>query len=187
MAKLRMAHASTHGARKPPGPKRKRERGANDGNNNGQATHGARKPPGPKTKVANNNGQLCIATPPRVAHAKPPGPTMACFASSATTGGACKHPWTKIVFFYWKQLGPCSDERRCPCESTKCAGQAFHTFLLPAPIQPPPKSIFGPGGLRAPPVVADESEAGHCVHLFFYIFFYFIFLRLPFFIHFYEL
>ena len=89
--------------------------------------------------------------------------------------------------FYWKQLGPCSDERRCPCESTKCAGQAFHTFLLPAPIQPPPKSIFGPGGLRAPPVVADESEAGHCVHLFFYIFFYFIFLRLPFFIHFYEL
>ena len=22
----------------------------------------------------NNNGQLCIATPPRVAHAKPPGP-----------------------------------------------------------------------------------------------------------------
>ena len=140
-----------------------------------------------RPKVGNNNGQLCIATPPRVAHAKPPGPTMACFASSATTGGACKHPWTKIVFFYWKQLGPCSDERRCPCESTKCAGQAFHTFLLPAPIQPPPKSIFGPGGLRAPPVVADESEAGHCVHLFFYIFFYFIFLRLPFFIHFYEL
>ena len=26
MAKLRMAHASTHGARKPPGPKRKKER-----------------------------------------------------------------------------------------------------------------------------------------------------------------
>ena len=25
MAKLRMAHASTHGARKPPGPKKKRE------------------------------------------------------------------------------------------------------------------------------------------------------------------
>ena len=24
--------------------------------------------------VGNNNGQLCIATPPRVAHAKPPGP-----------------------------------------------------------------------------------------------------------------
>ena len=33
MAKLRMAHASTHGARKPPGPK---ERRLNDGNNNGQ-------------------------------------------------------------------------------------------------------------------------------------------------------
>ena len=26
MAKLRMAHASTHGARKPPGPKKERER-----------------------------------------------------------------------------------------------------------------------------------------------------------------
>ena len=47
MAKLRMAHASTHGARKPPGPKkrkkeRKKER-LNNGDNNGQATHGARK------------------------------------------------------------------------------------------------------------------------------------------------
>ena len=48
MAKLRMAHASTHGARKPPGPKKKKEERLNDGNNNGQATHGARKPPGPK-------------------------------------------------------------------------------------------------------------------------------------------
>ena len=45
MAKLRMAHASTHGARKPPGPKEER---LNDGKNNGQAMHGARKPPGPK-------------------------------------------------------------------------------------------------------------------------------------------
>ena len=44
MAKLRMAHASTHGARKPPGPKEERP---NDGN---------------------KNGQLRIATPPRVAH-----------------------------------------------------------------------------------------------------------------------
>ena len=49
MAKLRMAHASTHGARKPPGPKekkRKRERERerlNNGDNNGQATHGALK------------------------------------------------------------------------------------------------------------------------------------------------
>ena len=42
MAKLRMAHASTHGARKPPGPKerKKRER-AKVGDNSGQATHGA--------------------------------------------------------------------------------------------------------------------------------------------------
>ena len=53
MAKLRMAHASTHGARKPPGPKRRREKKErlNDGNNNGQATHGERKPPGPKVGV----------------------------------------------------------------------------------------------------------------------------------------
>ena len=27
-----------------------------------------------RQKFGNNNGQLCIATPPRVAHAKPPGP-----------------------------------------------------------------------------------------------------------------
>ena len=39
MAKLRMAHASTHGARKPPGPKER----LNDGNNNGEATHGIRR------------------------------------------------------------------------------------------------------------------------------------------------
>ena len=39
MAKLRMANASTHGARKPPGPKER----LNNGDNNGQATHGARK------------------------------------------------------------------------------------------------------------------------------------------------
>ena len=42
MAKLRMAHAGTHGARKPPGPKEEEER-LNDGDNNAQATHGARK------------------------------------------------------------------------------------------------------------------------------------------------
>ena len=58
MAKLRMAHASTHGARKPPGPKKRKER-LNNGDNNGQATHGARKPPGPKERLNNgdNNGQ----------------------------------------------------------------------------------------------------------------------------------
>ena len=79
MAKLRMAHASTHGARKPPGPK--------VGNNNGQlciltpprVAHA--KPPRPndieeRPKVGNNNGQLRIAMPPRVAHAKPPGPKI---------------------------------------------------------------------------------------------------------------
>ena len=30
-----------------------------------------------RPKVGNNNGQLHIATPPRVAHAKPPGPKLA--------------------------------------------------------------------------------------------------------------
>ena len=43
MAKLRMAHTSTHGARKPPGPKKEEEERLNDGDNNGQATHGAHK------------------------------------------------------------------------------------------------------------------------------------------------
>ena len=55
MAKLRMAHASTHGARKPPGPKRKREREKDWTMMITMAklrmahasTHGARKPPGP--------------------------------------------------------------------------------------------------------------------------------------------
>ena len=47
MAKLRMAHASTHDARKPTGPKEIEER----------------------LKVDNDNGQLRIATPPRVPHA----------------------------------------------------------------------------------------------------------------------
>ena len=28
------------------------------------------------------------------------------------------------------------------CLVCKCAGQAFHKFLLPAPFKPPPKSIF---------------------------------------------
>ena len=41
MAKLRMAHASTHGTRKPPGPKERKK--TKVGDNNGQATHGARK------------------------------------------------------------------------------------------------------------------------------------------------
>ena len=56
MAKLRMAHASTHGARKPPGQKQ-------------IFTHGRFLEVGQKQKtdrkerptVGNNNGQLCIA------------------------------------------------------------------------------------------------------------------------------
>ena len=55
MAKLRMAHASTHGAGKPPGPKKEERERLNDGNNNGQATHGAGKPPGPKITKAFQN------------------------------------------------------------------------------------------------------------------------------------
>ena len=44
MAKLRMAHARTHGTRKPPGPKKERDKERlNNCDNNGQATHGARK------------------------------------------------------------------------------------------------------------------------------------------------
>ena len=43
----------------------------------------------------------------------------------------------------------------------------------------------GPGGLHVPPVVADESEAGHCFHLLFSLppFFFFLFLRLLLFTH----
>ena len=65
MAKLRMAHASTHGARMAHASrwaKKKKERERerpNDGDNNGQATYGARKhalkPPGPIAKVQYRN------------------------------------------------------------------------------------------------------------------------------------
>ena len=54
MAKLHMSHASTHGARKPPGPKKREKRDWK--------------------LVIFNSGQLRIATPPRVAHEKSPGP-----------------------------------------------------------------------------------------------------------------
>ena len=37
---------------------------------------------------------FALRTPPRVAHAKSPGPTMASFPLSATTGGAHMHAWT---------------------------------------------------------------------------------------------
>ena len=33
-----------------------------------------------RAKLVNNNGQLCIATPPRVAHAKSPGPILLFYA-----------------------------------------------------------------------------------------------------------
>ena len=33
-----------------------------------------------RPKVGNNNGQICIATPPRVSHAKLPGPKICPFA-----------------------------------------------------------------------------------------------------------
>ena len=39
-----------------------------------KARDGERKKKERRKKVGNNNGQVCIATPPRVAHAKPHGP-----------------------------------------------------------------------------------------------------------------
>ena len=42
IAKLRLAHASTHGKQKME-REREEEKRLNDGDNNGQATHGARK------------------------------------------------------------------------------------------------------------------------------------------------
>ena len=66
MAKLCMAHESTHGARKPSGPKKKEER-LNDGDNNGQATHcnatscGARKAAWANS-LAQANSKLVIST-----------------------------------------------------------------------------------------------------------------------------
>ena len=81
MAKLRMAHASTHGARKPPGPKieiayiflcyakilgetnfQLREIPLS-----GSKAKDVKEKEKRRTKVGNNNGQLRIATPPRVA------------------------------------------------------------------------------------------------------------------------
>ena len=74
MAKIRMAHASrlgqqifTHGRFPEVGQKQKTEK------NNREE----RKRP----NDGNNDGQLRIVTPPRVAHAKLPRPTMASFAS----------------------------------------------------------------------------------------------------------
>ena len=44
--------------------------------------------------------------------------------------------------------------------------------------------LFGPGGLRAAPVVVDENGLGHCFHLLFFFFFLFLFLlRLLLFTH----
>ena len=67
MAKLRMAHASTYGARmahawRMQAAWAKRRRGErerlNDGDNNGQATHGAHKPPWPKRDSPSTRGDL---------------------------------------------------------------------------------------------------------------------------------
>ena len=67
--------------------KKREEERLNDGDNNGEATHGARKHTWHtqatwvkrSAKFGNNNGQLRIATTPRVAHIKPPGPMYAGF------------------------------------------------------------------------------------------------------------
>ena len=47
-----------------------------------------------RPKVGNNNGQLRIATPPRVAHAKPPGPKRRRKKSMKTIAA-----WTKLPNF----------------------------------------------------------------------------------------
>ena len=78
MAKLHMAHASTHGACKPPGPKEERTMtktmasytlqrhlGWRTQSNLGQKKRGA--------KAGKNNGQLCIALG---GASKPPGPKI---------------------------------------------------------------------------------------------------------------
>ena len=59
MAKLRMAHASTHGARKPPGPKKERKRERKLVKTMAKlrmahaSTHDAHKPPGPTFSLKN--------------------------------------------------------------------------------------------------------------------------------------
>ena len=42
-----------------------------------------------RPKVGNNNGQLRIATPPRVAHTKPPGPKSLCIIRNQDMHHAC--------------------------------------------------------------------------------------------------
>ena len=87
--------------------KEKRKKKAKVGDNDGQATHGTHKPPGPKKRKSyeydgNNNGQLRIATPPRVAQEKPPGPKERGGErerlndgnnNGQATHGARKHAW----------------------------------------------------------------------------------------------
>ena len=77
MAKLRMAHARTHGARK--NAWRMQAAWANKFSHTGVSpkwvkSKRRREREKEIPKVSNNNGQLRIATQPRVAHAKLTGP-----------------------------------------------------------------------------------------------------------------
>ena len=49
-----------------------------------------------RAKVGNNNGQLRIATPPRVAHAKPPGPIPNISGDTGRTASLQTHTHTGL-------------------------------------------------------------------------------------------
>ena len=58
-----------------------------------------------RAKVGNNNGQLRIVTPPRVAHAKPPGPTILIELKSMQVVSNLKIlPVSQKVKFNWYAL-----------------------------------------------------------------------------------
>ena len=69
---------------------RKRRERLNDGNNNGQAMHGARKPPGQKKKREKDRKLMIAMAKLRMAHPsthgarKPPGPTLSVIANKNT-------------------------------------------------------------------------------------------------------
>ena len=50
-----------------------------------------------KAKVGNNNGQLRIATPPRVAHSKPPGPILLSLCWTLSVWSKRSEPRKKTV------------------------------------------------------------------------------------------
>ena len=72
------------------------------------------------------------------------------------------HPWWRtkaklaIVFIYfWSWRLACATHGDGRKRSWPLFSRTFFLLIF----------SFGPGGLRAPPVVADGSEASHCFHL----------------------